>query len=96
MFDKDWEELREEVLKYNKEKQETLLKNWLNKIGFTEPIGYYFNYSERELELYTIRPGILIGKRGVNVLELKDMMSKEFVGEWKVKFIEIRGGFITV
>ena len=46
------------------------------------------------MEIYSTRVGVLIGKAGVNVDLLKEMLTDEFRGEWKVKFIEIRGGFV--
>lgn len=46
------------------------------------------------MEIHTIRPGVLIGRAGVNVEKFEKILSDEFGGEWKVKFIEIRGGFV--
>ena len=98
MFDNDWEEFRAEALAYAKDRNETLVKTWLSKIGYkdTTPVGYYINLSNNTIELYSTRVGPLIGKAGVNVDTLKEMLSEEFRDEWKVKFIEIQGGFVTV
>lgn len=87
---------RGSALKELRDVEESLIKKWLNKIGYKEPVGYYRNPCTKELEIYTTRPGILIGKAGTNVKELKKMLSEEFFGEWKVKFVEIRGGFVNV
>ena len=98
MFDMGWEELRAEARAFMKEKEETLLKKWLNKIGYKdkEPIGYYRNERNKTMEIYSTRPGVLIGKAGICVDELKKMLADEFRGEWKVKFVEIRGGFVNM
>ena len=95
-MDKEWEEFREEALRYTREREQGLLKKWLDKIGHTNPVGYYYNYSKKEIELYTTRPGFLIGKHGVHIFEFKDMLKEEFGYEWTVKFVEIRGGFVNV
>ena len=93
-----WEELRVEAHVFMKEKEESLLKRWLDKIGcnLKEPIGYYRDSWHRTMEIYTTRPGPLIGKAGIHVDELKQMLSEEFYGEWNVKFVEIRGGFVNI
>lgn len=95
MYDESWEVTRSEVHAFMKDKEETVIKKWLNEIGYTEPVGYYRNIFNREMEIYTTRPGVLIGKAGVNVEKFKKMLSDEFYGEWKVKFVEIRGGFVN-
>lgn len=93
-----WEKLRVEAHIFMKEKEESLLKRWLEKIGcnLKEPIGYYRDSWHHTMEIYTTRPGPLIGKAGIHVDELKQMLSEEFRGEWNVKFIEIRGGFVNI
>ena len=99
MYDEEaWEEYREEVLAYMRSKEETLIKDWLNSIGykFKEPIGYYRNSFNNTMEIYTTKPGMLIGRAGIHVEQLKKMLSSEFYGEWSVKFIEIRGGFVNI
>lgn len=98
MFDEDWEELRAEAHAFMKDKEESLIKKWLEKIGYThkEPVGYYRNCLKKEMEIYSERVGQLIGKAGVNVDLLEKMLRDEFRGEWKVKFIEIRGGFVQI
>ena len=97
-FDNSWEDLRAEAHAFMKEKEENLIKNWLYKIGYKykEPVGYYINICNNTMEIYSHRVGALIGKAGMNVDELKKMLSDEFHGEWKVKFTEIRGGFVEL
>lgn len=98
MFDDDWEDFRAEAHAFIKEKEETILKNWLDKIGYKDKdhIGYYRNTSDHTMEIYSCRVGALIGRAGANVELLKKMLADEFRGEWKVKFIEIRGGFTRI
>ena len=96
MFDEEWEEMREDVYLYMKNKNEALLKRWLSDIGYKDPVGYYVNLSDNVVEIYTTRPGVLIGRAGVNVDVLRQMLAKEFHREWQVKFVEIRGGFVQV
>ena len=54
MFDADWEELRAEAHAFMKEKEETLIKNWLGKIGYKgkEPIGYYKDGYNKTIEIF--------------------------------------------
>ena len=96
MYDNDWEEFRAEVYEWMKNKEETLLKKWLDNIGYKEPIGYYRDAWNKTMEIYSTRIGVLIVKAGANIDELKKMLSDEFHGEWKVKFVEIRGGFVQI
>lgn len=91
-----WQQFREEALRFARERDVTIVEKWLNAIGFTEPVGYYRNSFRCEMEIYTTRPGVLIGKAGVTVRAFENMLSDEFGGEWKVKFVEIRGGFANV
>lgn len=89
MFDEGWEELRAEVHDFMKDKEESLIKNWLEKIGYKykEPVGYYRNSWNHEMEIYSTRVGQLIGRAGVNVELLENILKDEFRGEWKVKFV---------
>ena len=93
-----WQKLREESFAFTKNREESVIKKWLNVIGYTykEPVGYYRNSWEREMEIYTTRPGGMIGKAGIGVKKLENMLTEEFGGEWKVRFIEVRGGFVQI
>lgn len=94
MYDEAWQKFREESHAFMRNKEETVIKKWLDMIGYTEPVGYYRNIFDKEMEIYATRVGCLIGKAGVNVREFEKMLSSEFIGEWHVKFVEIRGGFV--
>lgn len=94
----EWMLFREEAHLFNKQREEGVLKQWLRDIGYEyrEPIGYYRDITEKTVTIYCHRPGILIGKAGINVDKLQILLSNEFRGEWKVKFVEIRGGFVSI
>lgn len=91
--DEAWLEFRAEAHAFMKNKEETVIKKWLNEIGYTEPVGYYRNIFKREMEIYATRLGCLIGKAGKDINKFKKMLTEEFGGEWEVKLIEVRGGF---
>ena len=97
MYDESWESFREEMLSYAKNKEENLIKKWLNNIGCKNiTIGYYRDSSNNIMEISTRKPGMLIGKAGANVEKLENMLSEEYRGVWKVRFIEVRGDFINI
>lgn len=97
MFEElDWMLFREKAYKFNKNREESLLKRWLDNIGYKEPIGYYRDIVNRTMKIYSTRIGLLIGRGGTNTDNLKEMLTDEFKGEWKVEFIEIRGGFVNI
>lgn len=96
MYDEAWENMRAEAITFMRNKEETAIKKWLNEIGYTGPIGYYRNIFDREMEIYTKYPGHLIGKAGGNIKKFEKILTEEFGGEWKVKFVEVRGGFVQV
>lgn len=93
-LDDEFMKLRAECHEILKNKEESIIKKWLSEIGYAGPVGYYRNISDREMEIYTTRPGILIGKHGTSVDKFRTMLNEEFGGKWKVKFVEIRGGFV--
>lgn len=91
MYDEDWENFRAECLKSMRNREETTIKKWLSEMNFTEPIGYYKDALEKELQIYATYPGRLIGKAGKGADRLKEIWLEEFPGDWKIKFIEIKG-----
>ena len=96
MWDESWENFRAEAYEFMKNKEETLLKNWLSDIGCKElTIGYYRDSSNKTMEIYSTRVGALIGLAGANVKKLEEMLSEEFYGDYQVTFIEVRGGFVN-
>lgn len=96
MYDEDWENFRAEVHEWVKQREEGLLKRWIDEIGCKDPVGYYRDAYNKTMELYSTRPGALIGKTGVNIDRLKQMLTDEFHGDWRVKLVEVRGGFVNI
>ena len=95
MYDDDaWLDFRSEVHEYMKNKEETMLKQWLTSISYHEPVGYYRDTGNNTMILYATRPGLLIGKAGKHVAELEKRLNEEFFGTWKVSFVEIKGDII--
>lgn len=96
-YDEDsWQKFREESIVYAENRQQTVLTEWLDKIGYTEPIGYYLDTYHNVMEIYATRIGVLVGKGGINVEELTKMLFEEYGRKFEVKFVEIRGGFVNV
>ena len=96
MFDDDaWQNFREDCLRAAKERDDSIVREWLNKIGYHEIVGYYLS-SDHVAKIYTKHPGILIGRAGRNVADFEEMLSSEFGGVWKTEFVEVRGGFVNV
>ena len=91
-----WQKFREEAFSFAKNRDETVIKMWLNEIGYTDPVGYYRNSWKREMEIYATRLGCLIGKAGTDINKFKKMLNEEFGGEWEVKLVEVRGGFVQI
>lgn len=96
MYDEEmaWNEFRAECNQIAQDKNNKIIKDWLCKIGYKGTVGYYFNIIDHIVEIYTRHPGQLIGKEECNVYDLEKMASDGHVGKWKVKFIEVRGGFV--
>ena len=94
MYDEDWENFREECLRFMRNKEETAIKKWLSEMKYSEPVGCERDMSKKELKIYTTHPGWLIGKAGKGVDRLKEIWSEEFSGDWKIRFIEIRGHIV--
>lgn len=92
--DDEFQEFRSNMLNEMQTRETTLINNFMKSIGYNKPVAYYRDISNAELTIYTTNPGMIIGKRGVNVDKLKAILSSEFGGDkWKVNFVEIRGGF---
>lgn len=97
MIDIDnWMRFREEALEYSANMERTVIEQWLGKIGYTDPVGYYRDNLHNIMQIYSTRPGVLIGKAGVNAEELERMLLEVFGRDYKVTFVEIRGGFVNV
>ena len=95
-YDEDnWMALRAEAHEFMHNKHKKLIEDWCAECKVTAPIGYY-NDHNGTLTIYTDRPGYLIGKGGEKVTKFEEVLTKEFSKPYKVKFIEIRGGFVNI
>lgn len=80
-----------------RKEEEEVIKRWMTLASYTNnPIGYYRDIANKTMEIYATRPGCLIGVGGKYVDVFKQMLKDTFGGDWKVKFIEIRGGMVEV
>lgn len=91
-----WQEFRAEAHKLCRNVDLRVIETWLAEIGFKEPVGYYNNRCDAIMEIYSNRPGVLIGKAGSSVKRFEEILTAEFNRPYKVKFVEIRGGFANV
>jgi len=90
----DWMQMREEASNYVRNKNTKILNNWCAEAHVTSPIGYYNDYET--LTVFTDSPGKLIGKAGTLIEKYKAEFNEEFHGDYKIKFVEIRGGFANI
>ena len=73
-----------------------VIESFCKEIGFRQPVGYHNEFCKGKLTLYTTRPGVLIGYHGKGVDLLKEYLRKEFNRDYKIEFVEIRGGIVNL
>ena len=95
VYANEWMGIREDAIKYMKEKGEKPIKEFMEKIGIEETIAYEFLANYTTLVIYTRHPGIWIGFHGRDNLLLKEILKSSFGHEVEVEYKEIRGDFIT-
>ena len=91
----EWIKTREDCLEYVKNLHENALKKYLDEIGFKDIFAYEYSYSENKFTIYTRKPGVWIGKYGVGVKLLKEILAREVKEDCNVEFKEIRGKFVV-
>lgn len=91
-----FEREREDAINYMDNKNRAVLEKWCEAIGYKRPIGYYNKLSENKIIIYAERPGLLIGKAGVYVNLLKEILKREFNHDYSVEFVEIKGKIINI
>lgn len=89
----DFEEYIGESLNYWDKEISKILEEWCKEAGVKTPVGYGKNCTSKCWEIYTDRPGYLIGKAGILVEKYKNLLNQRCYCNYKVKFHEIRGGF---
>lgn len=92
MYDEEFENDRAKVLNWAKNKIETILNAWCDEAGIKEPIGYYVDYTNNVIEIYSSRLGYLIGVKGTIINKFRETIKKEYGNGFDFKLIEIRGG----
>lgn len=92
----DWMEFRAEAHEFMHNRHKKLIEDWCVECKVTTPIGYYHDYLNKIITIYTDRPGYLIGKGGEKVKKFEEAFSKEFGKPYKVKFVEVRDGFVNI
>lgn len=96
MFDDDFERMREEALEYHDNKNKVIIENWCKECGMNEPVGYYNDLSKNELTIYTTRCGIMIGKAGKHIDNVRTVLNEEFHRNYDIKFVEIKGRIVNI
>lgn len=91
-----WQKFRAEALEYEANRERTVLEEWLDMVDYNEPVGYYLDRYHNVMVIYATRIGVLIGKGGVHIEELKKKLLEEYGRDFEVTFVEIRGGFVNV
>lgn len=95
-MNRDFEEFRgDSIAHWNKEISKVIAE-WCKEAGVSSPVGYYRNYLNGYFEIYTDRPGYLVGKAGKLVEKYEQALNELFCSNLKIKFFEIRGGFANI
>lgn len=95
MDELDWMEFRAKAARYEQERNRKLIEVWCKECGVTTPVGYE-NDHDGVMTIYTDKPGLLIGRGGEKVNKFHKALKREFNRDYKVKLVEIRGGFANL
>ena len=95
MNNNDFEDWIGEAVAAHNSKIKKILEEWCEEAHVDTPVGYYENSITKFIEIYTDHPGYLIGKGGCFVDKYTKILNKEFYHDYKIKFIEIRGGIVN-
>lgn len=93
----EWLGIREDALRYMKDKKENPIKEFMEKIGIEDSIIYEYLANYTTLVIYTKHPGMWIVLHGRDNLLLKEILKNSFGHDVEVEYREIKGnsGFIT-
>lgn len=91
----EWMEFRAQCNELVHNEHKKLIEDWCAECKVTTPVGYY-NDHKGTLTIYTDSPGYLIGYKGEKISKFEETLSKEFHKPYKVKFVEVRGGFVNI
>lgn len=93
MYDEDaFMKMREDAIDFMRKRYETILNKWCEEAKVETPVGYYDNHNG-VFEIYTDKPGHMIGKGGELYNKFAAILSEEFHRNYQIKFVEVRGGF---
>ncbi len=93
MYDENFEQMREEAIQYDIQRNRDVLERWCKEAGIKEPVGYARDYSKKTYTIYTRHPGCLIGMHGDLAKKYTEEIKKMFPAINDVIFVEINGGF---
>lgn len=65
-----------------------ILGNWLEEAHVKHPVMFKINYKEERIEIYTDRPGYLIGRKGELIDKYRDKFILEGGDDINIKLIE--------
>lgn len=65
-----------------------VFKEWKKNTGYNYMMLFKFDYRERVLYIYTVYPGLLIGKAGKDIDVIKPKLDAIINGKYTIKFIE--------
>ena len=68
-----------------------IIREWKNECCVVEPILFSYDYRSNELNIYTNRPGILIGYHGEIINRYRPMLKGILICMKEIKFIETSG-----
>lgn len=91
----EWLKTREDAHDFMLNRNKKLIEEWAKSAGVKTPIGFY-NDSNGTLTIYTDKCGQLIGYHGETVNYFKEVLKKEFGKEYKINFVEVKGGFVNL
>lgn len=95
MDDLEWMQAREDASIYMKNRNTKIIDAWCSEAHVTSPVGYY-NDLDGCITVFTDCPGALIGRAGTLVEKYKIQFNEEFHKDYKINFIEVRGGFANI
>ena len=75
-------------------RMKNVLLVFCKQTGIQLTFGYNNDLFRNKLTIYTKYPGMFIGFHGKYNDLLKELMKKEFLHDYEIEYIEVKGGFI--
>lgn len=86
----------ETVFDYIGSKTTELLNAWCKEANVSTPVGYNNDLLNHQLNVFTMRPGMMIGRTGSLVNKYQAKFSEAYHVDYSIRFIEIRDGFANL